>query len=64
MKINEDAGPSLVIGKRIPVGQVVGGIGAALAFAFPDNAPLIAALTVPAIGITQMIVVNFFGVTK
>ncbi len=55
---------TIIIGKRIPIGAIIGGIGGALALAFPAKAPIIAILTPVVVGIVQVFVVNLLGVTK
>ena len=60
----------IVIGKRIPIGQVVGGIvgfgvwlwNTTHAVQIPAEQAI--ALSTIAIGVTQIIVVNYFGVTS
>ena len=61
---------NLVIGKRIPIGGIVGGICSAGFWAYnaanPENpipAEVAGGLTTAVIGMVQLFVVNAFGVT-
>jgi len=63
-------GENIVVGKRIPIGAIVGGlVGFAISVwnsRHPDaaiSATDAVGLSTAAIGITQLVVVNFFGVT-
>lgn len=60
----------IIIGKRIPIGAIVGALITAAAITWdathpesPVPAGLVSALSTVLVGITQIIVVNFFGVT-
>lgn len=60
----------IVIGKRIPAGQIVGSLVAIFAYFYnathadaPLSAEVVVSITTVAIGITQLIIVNRFGVT-
>lgn len=60
----------LVIGKRIPAGQIIGGIISVAAFFHNMYNPemelpahVVVAITTVAIGIAQIYIVNKFGVT-
>lgn len=64
MKIDRETGPPIIIGRRIPIGTIIGGIGGAFALAFPAKAPIIAVLTPVVVGMVQVAVVNLLGVTK
>ena len=71
MKINREAGPPIVIGKRVALGQIIAGCVTITAFVWdamnPDN-PLptgpIMAGTQALTGIVQVIVVNRYGTTQ
>lgn len=62
---------NIVIGKRIPAGQIIGGIVAIFAYFYnaahpeaPLSADVVVSITTVAIGVTQLIIVNRFGVTQ
>ena len=64
MKIARESAPSIVIGKRIPLGSAITAIGTILASFYPDHAVAIMAASIPLTFFLQVIVVNFFGVTE
>ena len=63
MKIERDDGPAIIIGKRVTVGAVIGGVAAAVAHFVPQHAPAILSLIVPLTFLVQVLIANFYGVT-
>ena len=71
MKIERAAGPPIIIGKRVALGQIIAGCVTISAFvwdAFNPDAPLptgpVMAATQALTGIVQVIVVNRYGTTQ
>ena len=70
MKIDRQAGPPIIIGKRVTVGGIIAGIVSALAFVWntynpeaPLPAPIAIGLTAAITGAVQIYLVNKYGVT-
>ena len=55
---------TIIIGKRIPLGVMVGGIATVFAHIYPEHAASIVAGATVVTGIAQILVVNWIGVTK
>ena len=64
MKIETPSGSSVIIGKRIPLGLMVGGIATIFANIYPEYAASFVAGATVVTGIAQIILVNWVGVTK
>jgi hypothetical protein len=64
MKIERQNAPPVIIGKRVTVGAAINSLAAVAAHIWPEHAPAVVAAAVPVTFITQIIVVNKFGVTS
>jgi len=71
MKINREAGPPIIIGKRIAIGQIIASCVTIAAFIWDSTHPentLSAGVTMAATqgvtGVVQMIVANKYGITQ
>jgi len=70
MKIDREAGPPIIVGKRVTFGGIIAGIVATGAFVWdtmnPENplpAPVVLSITAVLTGIFQIYIVNKYGVT-
>ena len=59
MKVN-----SVVIGKRVTVGAAILGIANALVHFFPEQAPAILAVATPTIFVVQLLIAQYWSITK
>jgi len=71
MKIDRQAGPPIIIGKRVTFGAIIGGAVATAAFVWdsmnPENplpAPVVLAITAGLTGVVQIWLVQKYGVTN
>lgn len=64
MKIQRKSGPSIVIGKRVTVGAIIGAIAAGFGNIWPEHAPAILAFSPAVIGLVQILIANHYGVTS
>ena len=55
---------NIVIGKRIPLGSAINGIGVIFAAIYPQHAVAIMAAAIPITAALQVLVVNKLGVTS
>jgi len=70
MKIDREAGPPIIVGRRVTFGAIIGGTVATLAFVYdtmnPENplpAPVVIAITTTLTGLLQIWLVQKWGVT-
>jgi hypothetical protein len=70
MKINRTDGPPIIIGKRVTVGGIIGGMVAVLTWVwnitYPDNqisAPIALSVTASITGLVQVWLVQRYGIT-
>ncbi len=72
LKIDREAGPPIIIGKRVSVGGIIGGVVAGACWAWnvthtPEQqipAPIAIGLTAAITGVVQIWLVNRYGVTQ
>jgi len=55
---------SIILGKRIPLGAVIGALATIFVNIFPEHASSIVAGSTIVIAVSQVVVVNWLGVTK